>query len=243
MAPSQKMLELLLKSRNQSKGREFSRARDLKVLSSKQTRVVNNFFASSPVFMRKYGKNILVAARLIFSNLKVLKQGAVVEKEGFVIKKGLTGKTHPGNNTEVALSVSFNGKVFFVKIGKNAGVFHFSAYQKAKDYFKKHNNLFGGYKVEMAPYHLIRLKANLKFPSKIRGVIVSDFFPSDKVTLVKDIKAHLGEDAFNETVLGRVIFKISSDLEKEGILDAEVNNAFFDEAKQTIYFFDLWQAR
>ncbi len=243
MSPSPKMMELLAKMRGTTKGREFSRPRNLKIVFSTQNLSNKKFLAVSPVFMRKYGKDVSVAAHLIAANLKRLKSGEVIEEKGFVIKKASTGKAHQGNNTELTLSVSFKGKTFFVKRGTDSGEGHLLAYQKVKELFKSINNQFNGYKVEVVPYHLLYLKSNMRNAKKSKGFLVSDFFPSEKVSLVKDIEKLVGsEEAFDKTRLGQSLAVIKHSLYKKGFSDFGNHNCFFDEVKKTIYFFDLWIA-
>lgn len=239
MAPSQKMMELLSSLRGKIKGREFSRARELKNIPLVQKEFTKRFLATSPVFMRKYGKAVSDASHLIFANLKKLRSGEVIQKNGFVIRKESTGK-YVGNNANITLSVSFKGKTCFVKLGTDSGRGHFVAYEKAREFFKKHNNTLHGFGVEVVPYHLLYLKTNTK-KAKAIGVAVSDFFPKEKVTLVSDIEEMLGKSNFKETHLGQALSEIQSTLAfKEGVLDAGTHNCFFDEVKRKIYFFDLW---
>lgn len=240
MSPSQKMMELLASLRGKTKGREFSRPRDLRTVVSTQNFKSKKFLATSPVFMRKYSKEVSVASHLIAANLKKLKEGQVVEKDGFIIKLNKTGKTHTGNNTDLTMSVSFKGRTCFVKIGVDSGEGHAVAYQKAKDFFKSKGNMIHGFKVEVVPYHLLYLKSVMR-SGKSRGFLVSDFFPKEKVTLVSDIEETLGKQNFQETSLGQALDSIKHELTfKEGVHDAGTHNCFFDEAKRTIYFFDLW---
>ena len=218
---------------------EFSRARDLKVIRSEENRGVRKFLAASPVFMRKYKGAISVASRLILSNLRKLKNGEVVEKDGFVIKAEHTGKRHAGSNTEIALSVSFKGKTFFVKIGSDVGNSTALAYKKAKKFFEEINNSVQGYRVEIVPYHLLYLKSQMS-NGKSRGFLVSDFFPSSKVTLVEDIVALQGNELFDKSRLGQAVRHIEYSLFQLGIVDAKTHNCFVDNSNKTLYFFDLW---
>ena len=206
-------------------------------------KVINNssfikgkFLATSPVFMRKYGKSISTASHLINSNYKRLLAGEVISEKGFVIRKGFTGKSHKGSNTHLALSVSFKGKVFFVKVGVDCGERVFLAYQRAKEIFKGMGNKFNGYKLEVVPYHFLYQNASKK---KVRGFLVSDFFPSSKVSLVLDIERALGKENFLKTRLGSTLDSLETKLKKKGLIDIGSHNCFFDEAKNAIYFFDL----
>lgn len=242
MAPSQKMMEILLKHRGETKGREFSRPRNLEVVFKKKSirakGVVNKFLAVSPVFMRKYGKGISLASHLISANYKKLVRGEVINEKGFVIKRDSTGEAHKGRNTVLSLSVSFKDKLFFVKIGVDCGERTFIAYQKAKNLFKSMNNEFNGFKVEVVPYHFVYNKHKLD-EGRAKGFLVSDFFPKSKVSLVLDIERFLGEEHFFKTKLGTSLVSLRERLGKEGFTDFGSHNCFFDEVKNTIYFFDL----
>lgn len=242
MSPSKKMVELLAKQRGGNVGKEFSKPRNLKVVlkkvSQKKKIVVKKFLAVSPIFMRKYSKVISSASHLINSNYKKLLRGEVVSEKGFVIKKDSTGNSHKGINNRLLLRVSFQEKVFFVKIGADCGERTFLAYQKAKTFFESMNNQFNGYKVGVVPYHFIYQSVKSS-DSQLRGFLVSDFFPKNKVSLVLDIERLLGEKAFYETKLGVSFDKLRSKLSKEGFLDCSAHNCFFDEVKNSLYFFDL----
>ncbi len=222
-----------------TKEEKFSRARDLVLIRSEKNMVVKKFLAASPVFMKKYKGAVSVASRLILSNLRKLKNGGVIEKEGFVIRAEHTGKKHAGANNELALSVSFKGKTFFVKIGRDNGPETALAYQKAKKFFAEINNSVQGYHVEVVPYHLLYLKSNLS-SEKSRGFLVSDFFSSSKVALVEDIVRIQGEETFNKSHLGQAVRKVKYDLLKLGVVDAETHNCFVDNSNKKLYFFDLW---
>lgn len=238
---SPKLIELLLKHRGENRGREFSRARGLKVLVDKKivksSLVTRKFLAVSPVFMRKYSKVISSASHLISSNYKKLLMGEIINEKGFVIKKESTGKSHKGTNTYLALNVSFKEKVFFVKIGSDCGERNFLAYQKANAFFKDIGNEFNGFRIESVPYHLLYQKSS--FTGKLRGFLVSDFFPQSKVTLVLDIERSLGEERFFKTRLGSTLDSLRTKMNEKGFRDNGPHNCFFDEVKNTIYFFDL----
>lgn len=217
----------------------ISTSNEFKVLK-KRGRVIKRFFASSKEFTQKHGKEVSVAAKLIMANLIKLKSGEVIEKEGFVIKSDYTGKTHAGRNTIMTLRVTHNGKICFVKMGFHTGENNFVGYARAKEFFKKHNNQMYGYKVEVVPTHLFYSKSNSKADT-FRGFLVSDFFSSEKVTLVNDIEQSLGNKAFRESPLGKAVFKISYDLYGEQkVQDADSINCFLDKSKNTLYFFDLY---
>lgn len=93
---SPKLIELLLKHRGENRGREFSRARGLKVLVDKKivksSLVTRKFLAVSPVFMRKYSKVISSASHLISSNYKKLLMGKLLMRKVLLLKKNLLGK-------------------------------------------------------------------------------------------------------------------------------------------------------
>ena len=237
MNPFQKVIKKLSFKLLKPKVRTFSHARDLNVLRSEKRVGVEKFLATSPEFMQKYGDQVSVAWRLIRSNVKRLKMGEVIEEKGFEIKKNSTGKEYKGRNTELALSVSYNGKVCFVKLGSDSGHSTALGYQKAKALFEsKHNSMYG-FRVEVVPHHLLYLRSSVR--SSEKGFLVSDFFPSDKVTLVRDIESLLGMDHFKKTPLGQALSKIKSDLSKLNIYEVGAYNCFFDELNKTIYFFDM----
>ena len=217
---------------------KVSFAKDLKVIRSEENRVVKKFLAASPEFMQKHEADVSVAARLILSDLRKLKNGGVVEKEGFVIRAERTGIGHPGSNTELALSVSFKGKTFFVKIGGDTGGNAVLAYQRAKAFFAQINNRVLRYKVDLVPYHLLYLKSQTT-NMESRGFLVSDFFPSSRVALVEDIAMIQGGNQFYASSLGKAVMSVRKELSKQGVGDAGNHNCFVDIANKTIYFFDL----
>ena len=237
MTLANKLRNLVQSKQAKPKKRVFSRPRDLKVLISTRDVVAKTFLAVSPVFMRKYRGEFSVASRLIFENIRRLKKGQVIEKNGFVIKSQHTGKFEGSHNT-LTLSVSFKGKTYFVKFGSHSGEKQALAYQKVKALFESKHNSMEGYNVEVVPYHFIYSKSNMK-RYRVREILVSDFFPSNKVTLVDDIEQRLGTEQFNKTKLGTAIKNIGHFLNDNKIFDMGPHNCFFNKSSKTIYFFDL----
>lgn len=209
------------------------------VLNKAKSSVKRFLFVSKP-FSKKYAKTISRAAHLIAANMKLLKAGEVVKKEGFEIMRASTGKGHKGINNEITLSVSFEGKTCFVKIGKHTGEESYLGYKKAKSFFDNRRFLsFFGYKAKMVPYHLFYSKSTSS-KSSFNGVLVSDFFSKEQVRLVEDIRDKIGIRAFERSRLGAAIDSITSQLLDRNIYDAGTHNAFLDKKSKTIYFFDLY---
>lgn len=197
------------------------------------------FSAASVPFVKKYKKEISVAASLVRHNLTKLRSGVPVEEKGFIIKPAYNGRTYSGINAALTLSVSFKGKTFFVKMGGHCGENVFEGYAKAREYFKSKGNFMHGYKVEVVPTYIFYLKKNnrAEYPN---GVIVSDFFPKERFDLLRDVELFTGQK-FLATPLGKATSRIKKDLEKEiNVYDANTFNCFVDKKTNTLYFFDLF---
>jgi hypothetical protein len=214
------------------KSKKFSCAEDLQIINTVVKPKKNRFLAASSVFMRKHGKKVLVVSKLILTNLEKLKKGEIIKKKGFVIRKNLTGKSYPGNNNVLTVSVSFNGKIFFIKMGGDCGEKHLRGYQLVKKFFKEKNNQMYGYNVRVVPYHLIYSQ---KTVYKSNSFLISDFFPSDRFTLVLDEKHKL-----SDSPLGNAINNIRKDLKSMVLHDIGPHNCFIDKSTNTLYFFDMY---
>jgi hypothetical protein len=209
----------------------------VRLVSKKVSPKVKRTFYASPSFLRANEKDIASARHLIAANLKRLKKGGVIEANGFVIKRDLTGETRPGKYNEVTLRVSKSGRECFVKIGHHAGEMNALAYEKARKILKSINNEFEGYKVFVVPSHLFYEKT---IKDKSKGIMVSDFFPKEKGALLHDIKLRMGETNFNRSEFGRVFWEINSLLFLRGkIMDADPYNCFYNKKEKAFYFFDV----
>jgi hypothetical protein len=209
-------------------------------VSLKRKFPVKRFLAISPDFVAAHRRELSVASHLIAANIKKLKQGEVIESKGFVIKSTYTGKTHPGANSSLTLSVSFNGKVCFVKMGVHTGANNFEGFMRGKEFLESIGGEMNGFKIKLVPTHLFYSKSNSKKDS-IKGFLVSDFFPSEKVMLASDIEFEMGNRPFAKTLLGKTISRIDHELcMKYGVSDAQAINCFVDKSNKTLYFFDLF---
>lgn len=235
-----------IKSRFSKNGEKRFLGNKLKVVSDKKTSSVKRFFALSKPFSREYRKTVLTAAHLISANLKRLKAGEVIVKNGFEIRRASTGESHKGRYNDITLSVSFEGKTLFVKIGSHTGKEHYLGYKKARSFFNHRRFLsFFGYKAKVVPYHLFYNKSSSSKSQKstISGFLVSDFFPKERVALIEDIENSMGHKEFESSKLGQAIEFINNSLLERSVFDAGSHNAFLDEKSKTIYFFDLFYSK
>ncbi len=216
--------------------KKVSNLKRVRLISKKSTPKVKRTFYASPSFLRVNANEIMVARRLISVNLEKLKKGKVVDENGFVIKKDLTGETRPGKFNEVTLSVTHNRKVCFVKIGGHSGELNAKGYERARKYVDSINNEFKGFKVHLVPAHIFYEK---QINGKSRGIAVSDFFPKESGELLHDILLNMGEEKFNHSKIGQVFWELEAKMFSKEILDGKTYNCFYDRKSKSFYFFDL----
>jgi len=207
----------------------------LKIIKNTKKRGVKRFIASSPNFLKSHSKEIITAGNIISANLSKLLMGKSIEKKGFVIKSVSTGN-YAGQKSTLSFCVFSNKKTFFVKMGAHTGESAFLGYKRAKSLLEK-KNTFNGYKAEVVPSHFFYKKTNLK-SAESKGFLVSDFFPSEKVSLALDL-SNGGLARFSVSPVGKAISEASDYLFLKGIDEATLHNCFVDKVEKKIYFFDL----
>jgi hypothetical protein len=200
-------------------------------LASKNRR----FISASPLLVANK-ESVFSAYKAIKRNAKALLGGKVIESGGIrIVPFAGTGKSHDADL--MTFQVSFKGKSFFVKFGKDTARNNALALKKAESYLSK-NPRCGIFSFGVLPHHLFYFpKKGVRLSgSSYEGILVSDFFGEGQFVKASMFKPSNPQELFK---LSSAIDEMEMELASKGVLDANIFNCMYNPSNNHVYFFDL----